>query len=224
MDHGEGAMFTKAIARRPGRSVAEGITAHPELGKPDYETALRQHDAYVAALERCGLSVEVLPALEEFPDSCFVEDVAVCAPGLAVVTAPGARSRAGETEGVAEVLSRHYARVERIEAPGTLEGGDVMMVGKIFYVGLSARTNRAGFSRFAAQISRNISQPAPGRSALRSPQHHSGLYASPASANSFAKRSGGTSVPHGTTTCPNTATRRQPSSRRRRNPSRRRRT
>ncbi|HOX16880.1 MAG TPA: arginine deiminase-related protein [Spirochaetales bacterium] len=152
MGDANGAMFTKAIVRRPGRSVAGGITAHPELGRPDYETALRQHDAYVAALERCGLSVEVLPALEEFPDSCFVEDVAVCAPDLAVVAAPAAPSRAGETGGVAELLARHCARVERIEAPGTLEGGDVMMVGKIFYVGLSARTNRAGFSRFAALL------------------------------------------------------------------------
>ena len=58
-------MFTHAIVRRPGRSLSEGITSAPELGKPIYEKALEQHDAYVAALSACGLEVTVLPALEE---------------------------------------------------------------------------------------------------------------------------------------------------------------
>ncbi len=93
-------MFTKAIVRRPARSLVDGITAHPELGKPDYDLALRQHDAYIKALERCGLSIQVLPAIEKFPDSCFVEDVAVCTKSFALVTRPGAWSRRGEISGV----------------------------------------------------------------------------------------------------------------------------
>ena len=83
MDHGEGAMFTKAIARRPGRSVAEGITAHPELGKPDYETALRQHDAYVAAaaaMNAAGEPADLLwPTLRDLrgPINAYFEHVLV---------------------------------------------------------------------------------------------------------------------------------------------------
>ncbi|HCX63477.1 MAG TPA: N(G),N(G)-dimethylarginine dimethylaminohydrolase, partial [Clostridiales bacterium] len=60
-------MFKNVIVRRPGRSLAEGITSAPELGKPDYELALRQHDAYIKALEECGVKVTVLEALEEYP-------------------------------------------------------------------------------------------------------------------------------------------------------------
>jgi dimethylargininase len=139
-------MFKKAIVRRPARSLVNGITAHQELGKPDYNLALRQHDAYIQALERCGLSVQVLPALEEFPDSCFVEDVAVCTKAFALVTRPGAQSRRDETAGIRGLLAAHYTAIEEIHAPGTLEGGDVMMVGDEFYVGLSSPSNVGALS------------------------------------------------------------------------------
>ncbi len=148
-------MFTKAIVRRPARSLIKGLSAHPELGVPDYVLAQRQHDAYIAALERCGLKLEVLPAWEEYPDSCFVEDVAVCARNFALITRPGAASRAGETEGIADILSAHYKIIERIEAPGTLEGGDVMMVANSFYIGLSARTNAEGAAQFVRLLDRH---------------------------------------------------------------------
>ena len=148
-------MFTKAIVRRPARSMSNGITAHPELGKPDYALAARQHDAYIAALERCGLAVEVLPALEAYPDSCFVEDVAVCTRRFALVTLPREKSRAGETAGIAELLGKHYSAIESIQAPGTLEGGDVMMVGDTFFVGLSARTNVEGARQFIGCLERH---------------------------------------------------------------------
>ena len=69
--------FSNVIVRRPAKSMVEGITSAPELGKPDYEKALKQHDDYIAALKECGVEVTVLPALEQFPDSCFVEDPAV---------------------------------------------------------------------------------------------------------------------------------------------------
>lgn len=148
-------MFTKAIVRRPASSIVNGITAHPELGKPDFSIALRQHDAYISALERCGLSLEVLPPLEQFPDSCFVEDIAVCTRNFALVTKPGAPSRAGEIADIAGVLARHYRIVESIKAPGTIEGGDVMMVGNSFYIGLSARTNAAGARQFMYLLERH---------------------------------------------------------------------
>lgn len=145
-------MFKYAIVRTPARSMVKGITAHPELGKPDYAAALAQHLAYAQALERCGLAVTTLPADEEHPDSCFVEDVAVCAGEFAVVTAPGAPSRRAEVEGIEEILKGRFPEVERIAAPGTLEGGDVMMVGRHFYVGLSSRTNAEGARQFIAML------------------------------------------------------------------------
>ena len=148
-------LFTKAIVRRPAQSLVNGLTDHPELGHPDYALALRQHDAYIAALERCGLAVEVLPAWEEHPDSCFVEDVAVCTRKFALVTRPGAASRAGEIAGIQAVLARYFRTIEHIEAPGTLEGGDVMMVGDSFYIGLSARTNADGAAQFIAHLARH---------------------------------------------------------------------
>jgi len=145
-------MFTKAIVRRPAKSMVEGITSNPQLGKPDYEKALRQHDAYIAALKKCGLEVTVLPAMEDFPDSCFMEDVAVCTRKFAVVTNPGAQTRAGEAAGVAALLGGFFKDLDRIDAPGTLEGGDVMMVGDTFYIGLSERTNAEGARQLIAAL------------------------------------------------------------------------
>lgn len=149
------AMFTKAIVRTPGHSFIDGLTAHPELGKPDYKLAIRQHEAYVKALEHCGLLVQTLPAQEEFPDSCFVEDVAVCTTRFALITRPGADTRRGEISGIRGTLSSHFNRIEEINAPGTIEGGDVMMVGEHFYVGLSSRTNADGAAQFIAALERN---------------------------------------------------------------------
>jgi dimethylargininase len=137
-------MFKNAIVRRPGRSLVNGITSAPELGKPDYGLAIKQHDAYIAALESCGVEVTVLKADERFPDSCFVEDVAVCTKKFAVITNPGASSRRGEEKEIIEVIKKFYNDIEYIKEPGTLEGGDVMMVKDHFYIGLSKRTNREG--------------------------------------------------------------------------------
>jgi len=137
-------MFKNAIARRTGRSLVNGITSTPELAKPDYGIAIKQHDAYIEALRFCGVEVTVLQADERFPDSCFVEDVAVCTKKFAVIANPGASSRRGEEKEIIEVIKKFYNNLEYIKEPGTLEGGDVMMVGDNFYVGLSKRTNREG--------------------------------------------------------------------------------
>jgi dimethylargininase len=101
-------------------------------------------------MESLGVRVIVLPPLEEYPDSCFVEDVAVLGEKWAVITNPGAPSRKGETGAVIPALREFYPedRIHRIAEPGTLEGGDVMRVEDTFYVGLSARTNDEGIRQF----------------------------------------------------------------------------
>lgn len=145
-------MFKNAIVRKPGRSLVDGLVSTMGLGRPDYERALEQHAGYVRALEACGLDVVVLEALEAFPDSCFVEDVAVLFPEAAVLTNPGAESRNHEKERIRPLLEERFGSLERIEAPGTLEGGDVMQVGACFYIGLSSRTNRSGAEQLKAIV------------------------------------------------------------------------
>jgi dimethylargininase len=135
--------FTTAILRRPSPEMVKGITA-ANLGIPDYERALRQHKKYAESLAQCGLQVKMLEGDNRYPDSVFIEDVALCTPACAIITCPGAASRKGETAGMRKVLSEYFEDIEEITFPGTLEGGDVMMVGNHFYTGLSERTNREG--------------------------------------------------------------------------------
>ena len=143
-------MFKNAIVRRPCPAVVEGITSAPELGKPDYELALKQHDAYIEALRACGVEVTVLPQLDEYPDSCFVEDTAVITRCGAIIDNPGADTRNGEAKEMEPIIRKFFAddQIAHITSPGTLEGGDVMMVGDHFYVGRSARTNEEGIRQF----------------------------------------------------------------------------
>ena len=143
-------MFQNVIVRKPARSMIDGITSAPELGRPDYELAIKQHDAYIEALKSCGVAVTELPPLEEYPDACFVEDVAVVTSKCAIITNPGAASRNGEKEHIVETIRQFYSddQIAYIQSPGTLEGGDVMMVGDHFYVGRSARTNEEGIRQF----------------------------------------------------------------------------
>lgn len=136
-------MFTKAIVKTPCQAMVHGISA-AGLGQPNYELALLQHQNYITALEHCGLQVTILPADEAFPDSCFVEDPAIITSHGAIITRLGADSRAGETQAIEQALSAHFSKWATIESPGTLDGGDVMMVGSHFYIGLSDRTNAAG--------------------------------------------------------------------------------
>ena len=136
-------MFTKAIIRKPCKNLVKGLTT-AKLGIPDYNKAVYQHDLYVNALMKCGLEVFELPADENYPDSTFVEDVALLTPQCAIITNPGAASRRGEVEIIKDTISEFYTSIERIENPGTLEAGDVMMVGDHYYIGLSERTNEEG--------------------------------------------------------------------------------
>jgi len=135
--------FKQTIVRKPGKSYVNGLTSS-NLGKPDYEKALQQHQGYIEVLKKCNVEVEVLEADEDFPDSCFVEDPAVVTEKVAVVTNPGAESRNGEKIDMKRVLQKFYSNIEEIQAPGTLEGGDILRVRDHFYIGVSCRTNQAG--------------------------------------------------------------------------------
>ena len=150
-------MFKNVIVRRPSKAIMDGITSKPELGKPDYELALRQHDAYIEALKSCGVQVTVLDALDEYPDCCFVEDTAVLTPNCAIISRPGALSRRGESAHMVDTIKKFYRddQIEYITEPGTMEGGDVMMVGNHFYIGESARTNAEGCRQFIAALEKH---------------------------------------------------------------------
>ncbi|HUN73342.1 MAG TPA: N(G),N(G)-dimethylarginine dimethylaminohydrolase [Steroidobacteraceae bacterium] len=117
----------------------------------DAARAARQHALYVQALEELGARIEWLPALPEHPDAVFVEDTAVVLPGVAVITHPGVASRQAEVESTGRALERHRP-LRRITPPGCLDGGDVLRIDRTLYVGLSARTNRAGLEQLAAAI------------------------------------------------------------------------
>jgi dimethylargininase len=146
-------MFTKAIVRPPGPEFSNGITT-ASLGIPDYELALEQHARYCEALEACGLELILLESDPARPDCPFVEDTAVVTEQLAVIARPGAERRRGEEAAVAEILSTHR-QIERIESPGTLDGGDVLQVGKRFFVGLSDRTNFEGARQIGSILTRH---------------------------------------------------------------------
>jgi len=142
-------MFEHALVRTPGNNFQQGLRRE-DLGVPDLPRTLRQHRQYCDALRACGLQVRELPADPAFPDGTFVEDTAVLLPTAGILTRPGAPSRAGETDAISAALRDHYPTLARIEAPGTLDGGDICEAGRHVFIGLSARTNAEG----AAQLSR----------------------------------------------------------------------
>jgi dimethylargininase len=134
-----------AYVRPVSRSIVGGclLTYVQERACIDYERAVRQHEGYARSLEELGVKVRRLPAAHDLPDAVFVEDTAVVVDEVAVVTQMGARPRRAEVESSAAALARHRT-VRRINSNGTLEGGDVVRIGRTFYVGLSTRTNSDG--------------------------------------------------------------------------------
>ncbi len=150
-------MFKNAIVRKPCKAMIDGITSAPELGKPDFALAQKQHDDYIEALKKTGVEVTVLEANEDYPDSCFVEDTAVLTRNCAIISNPGADSRRGEAKEMLPTIRKFFPedKIEYIQSPGTLEGGDVMMVGDHFYVGKSARTNEEGISQFISILEKH---------------------------------------------------------------------
>jgi len=121
---------------------------------PDFRKALEQHAAYCRALAACGVEVTVMAADADYPDGTFVEDTFVIAERVAIATRPGAKTRMGEVESVAKAVRGFRLRWERIEAPGTVDGGDICQVDGHFLIGLSARTNQAGAAQLAAILKR----------------------------------------------------------------------
>ena len=140
-------MFTHSIVRKPSKNFQNGLTSS-DLGRPDYFKAIEQHSSYIKALKKCGMEIITLKADEEFPDSTFVEDTAIVNKDLAVITNLGAPSRRGEEREIKSVLEKYFDKVESIESPGTLEGGDVLRIENEYYIGLSSRTNREGAKQF----------------------------------------------------------------------------
>jgi dimethylargininase len=144
-------LFRHAIVRTPGSNFDAGLTT-VSLGRPAFEKVLIQHARYCAALEECGLKLTVLEADLGFPDSTFVEDTAVISERGAILMRPGAESRSGEVEAVLPALQRFFPAMPAIEAPGTVDGGDICEAGERFFVGISHRTNEEGARQLAAHL------------------------------------------------------------------------
>ena len=142
-DNGSDYLFTRAIVRPPGANFSAGLTT-VDLGIPNHDLALTQHAAYCKALVSCGLAVTMLPVDDAYPDSTFVEDTAIITERGAIITRPGAGTRRGEIASISSELSRCFEKTARIEAPGTVDGGDVCEAGGHFFIGISDRTNEAG--------------------------------------------------------------------------------
>jgi len=138
-----------AITREISASFQACELTHLERVPIDLNRARAQHTAYEWALVEAGCTVRRLDSAAEMPDAVFVEDIAVVLNEGAVICRSGAESRRAETPSVQEVLERHGRPVQHITAPGTLDGGDVLVVGRTVYVGSSARTNRAGIDQLA---------------------------------------------------------------------------
>jgi dimethylargininase len=144
--------FTHAITRKPSASIVAGLRA-VDIGTPDLALMLAHHADYIAALRSTGAEVVELEAQEDFPDSVFVEDTALCLPQGAIVMRPGAPSRLGEAAEMAPHLRALYAEVRQISgADSFIEGGDILTTEREILVGRSARTNAAGIAELEGLV------------------------------------------------------------------------
>lgn len=143
--------FTHAITRTPPQSAVEGLRAE-DVGDPDVSLMRDHHQVYQRALENTGATVITLDALEQFPDSHFVEDSALCLPTVAVVLRPGAPTRFGEAEAMRPHLEELYTTVLSLEGPGFIEGGDILTTDTEILVGQSARTDSVGIAELRSAV------------------------------------------------------------------------
>jgi dimethylargininase len=141
--------LTQALVSRPSPNFADGLT-EGGYGVPVFAVAKAQHARYCETLERCGLGLTYLPTDARFPDGTFIEDTAVLTRRGAILTRPGAESRRGEVPNVREALVGVLPLLGEIEAPGTVDGGDVCEAGDRYLIGISARTNEDGARQLAA--------------------------------------------------------------------------
>lgn len=144
-------MSKRAITRPPGRSYAKCISSHPEHHLVSTKKALEQHNEYTHTLEELGLEVIQLDAQDEMPDSCFVEDTSVVVGSRALVTRPRFPSRQIEVATIEEILGNYFS-IERIQTPGTLEGGDVIHVEDRLISGLTERSNLEGVMQMRRKL------------------------------------------------------------------------
>ena len=140
-----------AITRPVSRSIAQCELTHVTRTPIDLEVARRQHAEYEAALESLGVRIVRLPELPDYPDAVFVEDTALVLDEVAVLTRPGAESRRGEVDAMAEALAP-FRRTVRITGEATLDGGDVLRLGRTLYVGRSRRTSAEGVAALGALV------------------------------------------------------------------------
>jgi len=143
--------FTHAITRTPPASAVDGLRAE-DVGNPDVALMMAHHDAYVHALKQAGLEVRVVDALEDFPDSLFVEDTALCLQEGAIVLRPGAPTRFGESLAMTPHLEEVYTEVRTLEGPGFIEGGDILTTESEILVGKSERTNSLGIEELRRSV------------------------------------------------------------------------
>jgi dimethylargininase len=140
-----------ALTREVSVGLGHCELTHLDRMPIDVDLARAQHDAYEQALRDAGFTVAQLAAGPDMPDSVFIEDIAVVFDEIAIVTRPGAESRRGETEAVAAALTR-YRSVRTIAAPGTIDGGDVLTVGRRVFVGRSTRTNDTAIDQMCSLL------------------------------------------------------------------------
>jgi dimethylargininase len=144
--------YTRGIVRPPGPELTQALSANGTAAGIDIALARVQHARYVNILEDLGIDLIRLSADEALPDGCFVEDTCVMLPDIAVITCPGAVSRRGEIESVARAVSP-FAGIRQIE-DGTLDGGDILRLGRTYLIGISGRTDQSG----ARQLSRIVKE------------------------------------------------------------------
>lgn len=136
-----------ALTRAISPKLVECELTHVERELININKAEKQHLLYEGALKQMGFSIRRIPETPQFPDGVFIEDTAVVFPELAIITRPGALSRRPETESMATVL-KEYRQLYHIHAPGTLDGGDVLVLGKRVFIGISSRTNKEAIKQF----------------------------------------------------------------------------
>jgi dimethylargininase len=142
-----------ALVRRPSARLAEGLITHIDRSDDvDVELAQRQWDGYVAALHSAGWTTHEVPEAPDCPDSVFVEDTMVVYGDLAVICRPGADQRWPEISAAEAAVGAQGYRVVRIEAPGTVDGGDVLKHDGTLWVGKGGRTNAAGIAQLREHL------------------------------------------------------------------------
>ena len=143
--------FTHAIVRTPGRSVVHGLRDDPRA-QPRFDEIRQEHVTYVAALTAAGVAVDILPPLEAFPDSMFVEDPALVFTGGAILLRSGAPSRLGERDAIRDALAARFERVLELGEGEFADGGDVLVTPDVVFIGLSKRTSARGAAALVAHL------------------------------------------------------------------------